>query len=116
MVLVVLVLVNQETGALLQRFFHTLLNDGVMTDFVHLSIRSVFVITDFIRLTSHIVSFSLVACSPVSKIGEEEVFVLQEAKLTRYLVLKAVGRRGLVLAWISTQRLLVSNSVTCRLK
>ncbi len=64
-----------------------MLNDGVVANFIHMTVRGVFVLADLIRLATHVVGFGFVASSLVSEIGEEEVLVLQKSKLTGYLVL-----------------------------
>ena len=111
MVLIVFVLVNQKTCALLQSLLNALLNDSIVTDIVILTVRGVLVLADFLRLSSHIVSFCLVTGCFVCKISKEKVLILQKAKLARHLVLKTVGRGSLVMTWIAIQRLLVSDSV-----
>jgi hypothetical protein len=111
LVLIVFVLVHQKTCALLQSFLYALLNDSIVTDIVILTVWGVLVLADFLGLSSHIVSFCLVTGCFVCKISKEKVLILQKAKLARHLVLKTVGGGSLVMAWIATQRLLVSDSV-----
>jgi len=116
LVLIVFVLVHQKTCALLQSFLNALLNDSIATDIVILTVWGVLVLADFLRLSSHIVSFCLVTGCYVCKISKEKVLILQKAELARHLVLYTVGRGSLATAWIATQRPLVPDLVAVRVE